>query len=136
MTKDSTRPRRVAELIKRELALRLARELDDPIAQRITLTGAEASPDLCSVRVYFSLLTGSAEAAAAARVLNRAAGGLRHALRRRVSLKRGVPQLRFVFDESLERGARLDALIERAIAESATAPAPGSGRTGEESEQR
>jgi ribosome-binding factor A len=34
-----------------------------------------------------------------------------------VSLRRGVPELRFVFDESLERGARVDALIERAIAE-------------------
>lgn len=117
MHKDTNRPRRVAELIKRELATLIARELDDPIAHKVTLTGAEASPDLCNVRVYFSLLAGSAEAGAAARVLNRAAGELRHALRRRVSLKRGVPELRFVFDESLERGARLDALIERAMAE-------------------
>ncbi len=117
MQKDSNRPRRVAELIRRELATLIARELDDPIAHKVTLTGAEASPDLASVRVYFSLLTGSAEAGAAARALNRAAGELRHALRRRVSLKRGVPELRFIFDESLERGARVDALIERAIAE-------------------
>lgn len=119
MQKDSNRPRRVAELIKRELATLIARELDDPIAHKVTLTAAETSPDLASVRVYFSLLTGSAEAGAAARALNRAAGRLRHALRRRVSLKHGVPELRFVFDESLERGARVDALIERAIAEDA-----------------
>jgi ribosome-binding factor A len=117
MHKDTNRPRRVAELIKRELAMLIVRELDDPIAHKVTLTGAEASPDFSTVRVYFSLLTGSAEADAAARVLNRAAGELRHALRRRVSLRRGVPELRFVFDESLERGARVDALIERAIAE-------------------
>ena len=119
MHKDTNRPRRVAELIKRELATLIARELDDPVAHKVTLTGAEATHDLSSVRIYFSLLTGSAEADTAARVLNRVAGELRHALRRRVTLKRGVPELRFVFDESLERGARVDALIERALAEDA-----------------
>jgi ribosome-binding factor A len=117
MHKDTNRPRRVAELLKRELATLIVREIDDPIAHQVTLTGAEVSPDFASARVYFSILTGSAEAGNAARVLNRAAGHLRHQLRDRVSLRRGVPALKFVFDESLERGARLDALIDRAIAE-------------------
>ncbi len=117
MHKDTNRPRRVAEFIRRELALLITREIDDPLAHKVTLTGADIAPDLSVVRVYFSLLSGSAEADAAARVLNRAAGHLRHVLRDRVSLKRGVPQLKFVFDASLERGARVDALIERAIAE-------------------
>jgi ribosome-binding factor A len=117
MHKDSNRPRRVAELIRRELAMLIPRELDDPHAHDITLTGAEVSPDLASARVYFSLLAGAAEANQVAKSLNHAAGFLRHALRGRVALKRGVPQLRFVFDESLERGARIDRLIEQALAE-------------------
>ena len=40
MQKDSNRPRRVAELIKRELAMLIPRELDDPHAHEITITGA------------------------------------------------------------------------------------------------
>ena len=120
MHKDSNRPRRVAELIRRELAMLIPREFDDPHAHQITLTGAEVSPDLASARVYFSLLAGSAEAKQVAKALNHAAGFLRHALRGRVDLKRGVPELRFVFDESLERGARIDSLIEQAIAEDKT----------------
>ncbi len=115
--KDSNRPRRVAELLHHELARLLPREFDEPIVQRVTLTGAEVSPDLTHAKIFFSLLTGSAEAKDAAQLLNGAAGHLRHVLRDRVRLKRGVPTLRFVFDESLERGARLDALIDRAVSE-------------------
>jgi ribosome-binding factor A len=120
MPKDSNRPRRVAELIHHELAVLIPRELDDPHAHKITITGAEVSPDLSSCRVYFSLLTGSAEAKEVAKMLNQAASFLRHELKDRISLKRGVPQLKFVFDESLERGARIDSLIERAISEDKT----------------
>jgi ribosome-binding factor A len=117
MMKDSNRPRRVAELIKRELAMLIPREFDDPSAHKITLTGAEVSPDLSNARVYFSVPGGAAEAPKVTQALNRAAGFFRHALRDHMSLKRGVPHLRFYFDESLERGARLDSLIERAVAE-------------------
>src|SRR3989344_4590575 len=104
----SNRPRRVAELIPREL--------DDPHAHQITLTGAEVSRDMSSARIYFSLLSGVAEAKQVTKSLNRAAGFLRHALMGRVSL-RTVPALRFYFDESVERGARIDTLIDQAISE-------------------
>lgn len=120
--KDSNRPRRVAELLHHELARLLPRELDEPIVHRVTLTGAEVSPDLTHAKIFFSLLTGSADAKNAAQLLNEAAGHLRHVLRDRVRLKRGVPTLRFVFDESLERGARLDALIARAVADEKKEP--------------
>ncbi|MHB8535384.1 MAG: 30S ribosome-binding factor RbfA [Sulfuricaulis sp.] len=116
MQKDSNRPRRVAELIRRELAMLIPRELDDPHAHQITLTGAEVSRDLSSARIYFSLLSGAVQAKQTAKSLNRAAGFLRHALMDRVSL-RSVPALRFYFDESVERGARIDSLIDRALAE-------------------
>lgn len=116
MHKDSNRLRRVAELLHHELARLLPRELDEPIVHRVTLTGAEVSPDLTHAKIFFSLLTGSADAKLAAQLLNEAAGHLRHVLRGRVRLKRGAPQLKFVFDESLEHGAHMDALIARAVA--------------------
>lgn len=116
MQKDSNRPRRVAELIRRELAVLISRELDDPHAHQITLTGVEVSRDLSSARIYFSLLSGASEAKQVVKSLNRAAGFLRHALMGCVTL-RTVPTLRFYFDESVERGAKIDALIEMAISE-------------------
>jgi ribosome-binding factor A len=119
MKTESNRPRRVAELIRRELAMLIPRELDDPHAHQITITGAEVSRDMSSARIYYSLLSGAAEAKQTTKSLNRAAGFLRHALMERVSL-RSVPALRFYFDESVERGARIDSLIEQAISEDKT----------------
>src|SRR3990172_625306 len=116
MHKDPNRPRRVAELIRRELAMLIPRELDDPRAHEIKITGAEVSRDFSSARIYFSLLSGSVEAKQTTKSLNCAAGFLRHALMGRVTL-RTVPVLRFYFDESVERGARIDSLIDRAMAE-------------------
>ncbi|MEK7261089.1 MAG: ribosome-binding factor A [Pseudomonadota bacterium] len=139
MYKESNRPRRVAELIKRELALIIPRTLDHPLAHRITLTHAEAPRDMSSVKIYFTLLGAAAASAAvpatapgvalpplsmassleskeATKVLNHAAGFLRHALRGRVVL-RAIPELRFHYDESVARGARLTSLIDQAIAE-------------------
>ena len=116
MKTESNRPRRVAELIRRELAMLIPRELDDPHAHQITITGAEVSRDMSSARIYYSLLSGAAAAKQTTKSLNRAAGFLRHVLMERVSL-RTVPALRFYFDESVERGARIDSLIEQAISE-------------------
>lgn len=113
--KDSNRPRRVAELVKRELAEVIAREWHDPMAGRVTLTHAQLARDLSFARVYFTLL-GGGDARVAEQALNHACGFLRQRLAGRVRL-RTVPALRFVFDESVERGARLAALIERAGAQ-------------------
>src|SRR4030065_2743620 len=99
MQKDSNRPRRVADLTRRELAMLPPRELDDPHAHQITITGAEVSRDMSSARIYYSLLSGAAEAKQTTKSLNRAAGFLRHALMERVSLG-AVPGLGCYFDES------------------------------------
>ena len=115
MKKESNRPRRVAELIKRELAALIPRELDDVRTRQATLTHVDISPDLKSARVYFTLLAGAAGAAPVAQAFNHAAGRLRHLLAANLTL-RVAPQLRFYFDESVERGDRLSQLINKAIA--------------------
>ncbi len=116
MPGDSNRRRRVAELLKRELAVLIQQELDDPRVHGVTITAVEVSADLSSAKVYFTTLAEGEDAARTAVALNRAAGFLRRVLRGRVVL-RGVPQLRFRFDESVRKGAALTGLIERAIAE-------------------
>jgi ribosome-binding factor A len=114
MRKESNRPLRVAELIKRELAVLIPQVLDDPRAQQATLTYVDVSPDLKSARVYFTLLAGAAGAEPVVEMFTRAAGHLRHELAGRVAL-RVIPALRFCFDSSIERGDRLSQLIERAV---------------------
>ncbi len=114
--KDPNRPRRVAELIKRELAVLIPRELNDPRMHPITLTGAEVSSDFSSARIYFTLLGNSEDMRETTAALNHAAGFLRRALKRRLVL-RNVPELRFYYDESVEKGARISGLIDRALSE-------------------
>ncbi len=114
--KDTNRPRRVAELIKRELALIIPRELNDPRARTITLTAAEVARDLSFARIYFTMPGDASQARDTSAALNRAAGFLRHELKDRLAL-RMVPALKFVYDESVERGARISSLIDRALSQ-------------------
>ena len=50
------RPRKVADLIQRELAELLRRELRDPRVGMVTLTSVDVSPDLSHAKVFFTLL--------------------------------------------------------------------------------
>ncbi|MFL6621040.1 MAG: 30S ribosome-binding factor RbfA [Sulfurifustis sp.] len=116
MKKAGNRPLRVAELVKRELAVLIPRVLDDSRTHQATVTFVDVSPDLRSARVYFTLLGGAAAAEPVVAAFNRAAGHLRRELAGRVAL-RVIPELRFYFDASIERGDRLSQLIDRAVKE-------------------
>lgn len=116
MHKVSNRPQRVAELLKRELAMLIPQTVRDPLVGRVTLTHADVAPDMKNAKIYFTILGDTSKVKETERALNHAGGFLRHELRERVIL-RSIPQLRFVYDESVERGARLTNLINRAIAE-------------------
>ena len=116
MHKTTNRPQRIAELLKRELAMLIPQTVRDPHVGLVTLTYADVAPDMSHAKIYFTLIGDAAKVKETERALNHAAGFLRHELRGRVIL-RSIPQLRFVYDESIERGSRLTNLIDRAIAE-------------------
>ena len=113
MRTESNRPRRVAGLLQKELAILIQQELADPRVKDITLTAVEMSRDLSNARVFITSMSGAESAKEAVGALNKAASFLRKHLRGRLDL-RGVPNLKFVYDESVERGANLSALIDRA----------------------
>ncbi len=108
--RKADRPQKVADQIQRELSAILQRELRDPRVGMVTLTGVEMSPDCAHATVYFTLLR-KEDLADTLKGLDRAAGYLRSQLGRRVTLY-ATPQLRFAYDESVERGDRLARLIE------------------------
>jgi ribosome-binding factor A len=116
MPKDFPRARRIAEQIQRELAEIIRLELKDPRVGLITLTDVEVSQDHEHAKVYFTLLSGQAQAEETLNGLRRAAGFLRSQLAHRMKL-RIVPELRFVYDTSVERGMDLSRLIDEEIAE-------------------
>ena len=114
MAKDSTRTRRIAEQIQRELAELVRLELKDPRVGLITLTDVEVTHDHEHAKVYFTLMGNQQQVDETLKGLQRAAGFLRSQLAHRMQL-RIVPDLRFVYDTSVERGMDLSRLIDEAI---------------------
>jgi ribosome-binding factor A len=116
MKKKSTTPNRgyrVADQIQRDLAEMIPREVKDPRVGFVTIQSVEVTPDYAHAKVYFSVLTGDAEASAEG--LNAAAGYLRSLLFKRLHIHT-VPTLHFVYDRTPERAADMNALISKAVA--------------------
>lgn len=108
-----SRTDRVAQQIQRELAELVRLEINDPRVKLVTITGVEVANDYSHAKVFFTRLDGKNEEAKLG--LERAGGFLRSQLARSLKL-RIMPQLHFVYDESVERGSRLSQLIDQAVA--------------------
>ncbi|MCM8595844.1 30S ribosome-binding factor RbfA [Accumulibacter sp.] len=121
-----SRSDRIAEQIRRELAELIRSELRDPRVGMVSLTEVQISPDYAHARVYFSTLAGSEGLAEVQAGLDKASGFLRSELGKRITIHM-TPQLHFVFDESLERGAQLSKLIGEAAAISGHGDPPDRG---------
>ena len=114
MPREFPRARRVEEQLKRLLAELIRREVKDPRVGLITITSAEVSRDLTHAKVFFTPFAGVGNAEAALEALRHASGYLRHQVRNQMRL-RVAPELDFQIDDSVERGARLSALIHDAV---------------------
>ncbi len=105
------RPERVAERIRIEIAQILQRDLNDPRISLATCTRGQVSGDLRVAKVYISVLADSQEQETTMKTLGRASGFVRRLLSQRLDL-RVSPEVRFVFDPSVEYSIRLESLIE------------------------
>ena len=112
--KGFSRRDRVAEQVRRELAELIRTELKDPRVGMISITDVQVTPDYAHAKVFFSTLAGSEHLPEVMSGLQKASGFLRRELGKRISIHM-TPQLHFVFDESLERGAELSKLIQKAV---------------------
>ena len=108
---------RICEQIRRELAELIRTELKDPRVGMVSITGVEISADYAHAKVFFSSMSGRENLDSVLAGLNQAAGFLRRELGRRITIH-NTPQLHFVYDESLERGADLSKLIQQAVSTS------------------
>ncbi|MDE2234149.1 MAG: 30S ribosome-binding factor RbfA [Gammaproteobacteria bacterium] len=117
MPREYQRSSRVAQQLQRELSDLIRRQIKDPRVHMVTITQVDVSPDLKNAKILFSVLGAESPQPEAAAALNHAAGFLRHALGRILRL-RSIPELHFIYDDSMDRAAHLDALIKKANADS------------------
>lgn len=115
MSKPSKRSRQIADLIHTEIAVLLKREVSDPRLNQVSITSVRLSPDLGNADIYFTLHdVGTLKEVMKA--FGHANGYLRRILADRIEL-RYTPKLNFIFDKSLEQGAKISELIEHALLE-------------------
>ncbi|BCA96915.1 ribosome-binding factor A [Legionella antarctica] len=110
MSNNFKRTDRIAEMIQRKLAQIIPQEVKDPrLNGLVTISAVKVAADLGHAKVYFTVF--DEDKKLAANILNAAASYLRTALARSITL-RTVPQLHFIYDESIEYGERLSRLID------------------------
>jgi ribosome-binding factor A len=105
------RPDRVADQIRAEISVLLAREVHDPGIGFLTITRVQVTPDLQVARIFYTTLGSEQQRKATAKALHRAAPFLRRQIGQRMRLRR-VPVLEFFFDTSVENQERIERLIQ------------------------
>ena len=114
MPREFSRGRKIADLIQRELAILIQREIKDPRIGMVTVNEAKVSRDLAYADIYFTVLPAE-NVNEVEEILNQAQGFLRSQLARILNT-RTTPRLRFHYDATIENGARLSKAIDEARA--------------------
>ena len=117
MAKEFGRPQRVSQELQKEIAIILQREIKDPrLGMMTTVSGVEISRDLAYAKVFVTFLNDKDEDSVkeGIKVLQDASGYIRSLLGKAMRL-RIVPELTFVYDNSLVEGMRMSNLVSNVI---------------------
>lgn len=116
MSREFKRSDRVAQELKKEVAIILQREVKDPRIGMVTVSDVEVSRDLAYAKIFVTFLFDSDQAAIEQGMegLEKASPYIR-SLVGKVMRLRIVPELRFIYDESLVEGMRMSNLVSNVI---------------------
>ncbi len=120
---QGSRASRVGDQVRAELAELLAREVHDPGIGFLTITHVKVSPDLQQARVFYTTIGDDKARKDSARALDRATPFLRRHIGRRLQLKR-VPELTWMFDDSIEKNDRIARILQELNTGAAAAEPP------------
>jgi ribosome-binding factor A len=105
------RPKRVADLIKNEIALLRLHKVKDPRLLNVAIVSAEVTRDLRKATIYYSVLGDEEKLQKAAAGLARAKGFMRSHLARELGM-RATPELVFKHDLSMVHQQRMEELFK------------------------
>jgi len=125
MPREFARSDRVGSQIQREMAELIRLHVKEPELGMITVSEVDLSRDLAVAKVYVTFLGNRRTPRECLKAMAEYAPQLRRELGKRLRI-RVLPELRFLFDDSIERGMRMDALLhqlsDEASSESAADP--------------
>ena len=116
MSREFKRSDRVAQELQKEVAIILQREVKDPRIGMVTVSDVEVSRDLAYAKIFVTFLFDSDQAAIEQGMvgLEKASPYIRSLVGKAMRL-RIVPELRFIYDESLVEGMRMSNLVSNVI---------------------
>ncbi|MBF0488559.1 30S ribosome-binding factor RbfA [Candidatus Magnetominusculus dajiuhuensis] len=104
------RSQRVGDLLRQEISEIVLSRIKDPRLGFITVTDVELSDDLKTAHVFISVLK-KGELSKTLKILNAAAGFIRHEAAKNVKLRQ-IPNIVFAEDISLAYGMKIDGLLK------------------------
>jgi ribosome-binding factor A len=106
------RPKRVAQLIQKEINAIIQKQIKNIQLGFVTITGVEVTDDLQHAKVYFTVYGTEEERISTEKLLKKMTSFVRYHLGQRIRL-RYTPEIIFQYDETMERAARIDELINQ-----------------------
>lgn len=104
----SIKNERINKELQREISYILANEVKNPVLKYITITYCNVTSDLSFAKIYFTTLKDKKETLNG---LKSAKGFIRKTLAESIEL-RHIPELEFIYDDSIEYGARIEEKIK------------------------
>jgi ribosome-binding factor A len=104
------RSERASQQLHEVIASLLLVDIDDPRVQSVQVIDVEVSPDLGNAKVFYVMLDQREPNSDVQEGLERAVGYMKREIGKRLEL-RVVPNLTFEYDESVERGRRMEELL-------------------------
>ena len=104
---------RVEEQLRIELSEIIEREIGDPRVGLATVTAVKVSADLRHARVFVTVLGDADQRKKTLEGLRSAASYTRRSLSKRLHHLKRIPELTFDYDESIEKGMRIEELLDQ-----------------------
>lgn len=101
---------RIASNMLREISTILMNEVKNPDIKFVTVTDCKVTNDLSFAKVYFTVLDDTKKETTL-EALKSASGFIRKELAEKMEI-RHIPELEFIFDESIEYGNKIEKIIE------------------------
>ncbi|MFH0806852.1 MAG: 30S ribosome-binding factor RbfA [Elusimicrobiota bacterium] len=106
MNQQYKRADRLGKLIQREISRIVTEEIRDPRLGFVTIAGVELTDDLSFAKVFYSVLGDKKEKELSTRILTNATKYVRRRVGEEVIMRK-VPEIRFVFDETVEKASKV-----------------------------
>ena len=105
----SLKAEKLSDQFAEEISKIIALEVKDKSIGFVTITNASVTSDLSYAKIYFTTL--GADIDVATKALNRASGFIKNELSKRIEIRK-MPEMKFIYDKSIEYGEKIDKIIE------------------------